>query len=255
MPAKFEVLFTPAEFAGLPSSDLTDTTCVVFDIFRATSTIVTALAHGAASVIPVAEINEAVALRKEHPDYLMAGERDGRRITAAQSGGTDFDLGNSPLEFTSEKVHGRQIVISTTNGSRALRACAKAARLFAGSFLNLSATAEAVKSTLPNKVLLVCSGTGEKAAYEDILAAGAMADLLCNGIPADEIGDSARVARRIYRQHAANLMAATEESRNGRRLLSIPELKSDVPYCLEKDVFQIVATMRDGRIVCAKVYS
>src|SRR5580692_7380997 len=136
MPPTLEVLFTPAEFATLPQRDLSGTVCVVFDVLRATSTIVTALANGADAVIPVAEIPEALAAKRARPDLLLGGEREGVRIRADQTGGVDFDLGNSPREFTRERVAGRTIILTTTNGSRALRACAGARAVFAGSFLN-----------------------------------------------------------------------------------------------------------------------
>src|SRR5690349_18036474 len=136
-----EVLFTPAEFAGLDGRDLSETVCVVFDVLRATSSMVTALANGAKVVIPVSEISEALALRRKYPQILLAGERDGVRILSAQTGSISFDLGNSPREFTSEIVRGREIVTTTTNGTRALRACSRAWTTYVCSFLNLRATA------------------------------------------------------------------------------------------------------------------
>src|ERR1700759_945366 len=104
MRASIEVLFAPAEFAALASRDLSQNVCVVFDIFRATSTIVTALANGAEAVIPVREIPDALAIRRDRPEVLLAGERDGLRIGAKLTGGIEFDLGNSPREFTTAKV-------------------------------------------------------------------------------------------------------------------------------------------------------
>ena len=98
-----EVLFTPADFAALKSRPLNDTLCVVFDVFRATSSMVTALANGAEAIIPVGEIPEAVVIKRQTPAVLLAGERDGVRIRAALTGGPDFDLGNSPREFIKEK--------------------------------------------------------------------------------------------------------------------------------------------------------
>lgn len=255
MPKSLEALFTPAEFAALPSSDLSNATCVVFDIFRATSTIVTALANGANSVIPVSEISEALEIRKIHPDYLLAGEREGRRIRAAQAGGADFDLGNSPREFKSETVLGRNIVMTTTNGSRALRACAGASRIYAASFLNLASTAQAVRKTFQQRIILVCSGTGQQTAYEDILAAGALAQLLCAAFFVDSVGDSVNVALRVYEKHSADILGSVQNSQNGRRLLSIPELSGDVPFCLQRDVFNLVAEMRNGRIEKATAHS
>src|SRR5450631_4116363 len=111
MPTTLEVLFTPAEFAALSDRDLSQTICVVFDVFRATSTIVTALANGAAAVIPVAEIADAVAIRRRRPEVLLAGEREGLRIRADLSGGIDFDLGNSPREFTAALIRDKTIVL------------------------------------------------------------------------------------------------------------------------------------------------
>ena len=142
MATRIEVLFTPVEFRGLSTRDLSRTTCVVFDVLRATSTIVTALAAGAAGVVAMGEIAEALAWRSRRPDVLLAGEREGLRIGATLTGGVDFDLGNSPREFTTAVVAEKLIVMTTTNGTRALRACAGAAGLLAGSFLNLAATVE-----------------------------------------------------------------------------------------------------------------
>src|SRR6185503_15623988 len=104
MTTNLEILFTPAEFATLDQRDLSQTSCVVFDILRATTTMVTALANGAKAIIPVAEISEALAIRRREPEVLLAGERDGLRIRAAQTGSIEFDLGNSPREFRAERV-------------------------------------------------------------------------------------------------------------------------------------------------------
>ena len=119
---KLEVILSPAEFAGLRQRDLSQAVCVVFDILRATTSMITALANGAEAIIPVGEISEALALRQKNPSVLLAGERHGLRIRADLTGSIDFDLGNSPREFTVEKVSGKIIVMTTTNGTRALRA-------------------------------------------------------------------------------------------------------------------------------------
>ena len=129
MKAALEVTFAPAEFEALKGRDLSRTTCVVFDVLRATSTMALALSNGEEAIIPVAGIAEALRLREEQPAMLLAGERDGVRIPASLAGGVDFDLGNSPREFTRDKVQGKTIVMTTTNGTRALRACAGARRV------------------------------------------------------------------------------------------------------------------------------
>src|SRR5881392_2676176 len=137
MTTSLEVLFTPADFASLEGRDLSETVCVVFDVLRATSSVITALANGTSAIIPVAEISEALTLRRKDPSILLAGERDGVRILNHLTGSIAFDLGNSPREFTRAKIAGRPIAMTTTNGTRALRACSRAWTTFIGSFLNL----------------------------------------------------------------------------------------------------------------------
>src|SRR4051794_8584892 len=124
MPSTLEVLLAPAEFAALKDRDLSGTVCVVFDVLRATSSMITALANGAKSILPVEDIAEALRIRALDPKTLLAGERDGMRIGPDLTGQGGFDLGNSPREFMRNAVSGRQIAMTTTNGTRALRACA-----------------------------------------------------------------------------------------------------------------------------------
>ncbi len=257
---KIDAILTPAKLLALAKRDLRETVCVVFDVLRATSTFVTALHNGAKAVIPVGEISEAMAIRKRQPDVLLGGERDGVKIRAAQTGGTDFDLGNSPREFTPERVGGRTIVSTTTNGTRALRACATAKTVLGGSFLNLTATVEFIKQLQPAEVLLVCAGTGEKKADEDVLGAGALCELLEVGssrcddrtaqraVPTNMSG-SAEIAKLAWAQAESDLSAAVRNSTNGRRLLAISELRDDVAFCLQRDVFPLIARMEaDGAI-------
>ncbi len=240
-----ELLFTPAEFAALPHRDLSGTVCVVFDVLRATSTLVTALANGAAAVIPVTEIAEARAWREKLPGVLLAGERDGVRIGGAAAPGVEFDLGNSPREFTPGTVRGKTIVTTTTNGTRALRACAAAKIVLAGSFLNLRATAKHLAALNPENVLLVCSGTGEAAAFEDTLAAGALVDLLAGSHAS--LRDSAQMARELFFRFESDLESAMQLSTNARRLLANPDLRDDVAFCLRRNVFTLVTIMgQDG---------
>lgn len=243
-----EVLLTPAEWRALSADDLMGTTCVVVDVLRATSAFVTALAHGAEAVVPVASIAEALEWRAKRPDALLAGEREGTRIGAALTGGVEFDLGNSPREFTPERVAGRLIVSTTTNGTGALRACARAARVFIGSWLNFSATVSALMSALnhapaPKRICVVCAGTGEGAALEDTLLAGALGEALAGAVAGLELEDSAEIARAAFAGVRDSLPAAVCRARNARRLLARPELRDDVAFCLQRDRFPIVAVL------------
>jgi 2-phosphosulfolactate phosphatase len=259
-----EVILTPAELSALANRDLGKTACVVFDVLRATSTIVTALHNGAKAVVPVLEISEALAIRAKQPDVLLGGERDGLKIRAAQTGGTDFDLDNSPRECAPEKVGGRTIVSTTTNGTRALRACAGAKTVLAGSFLNLTATTEFIRRQQFENVLLVCAGTRENSALEDVLAAGALCELLAarEDQPSPGYGatsarpsftDSADIARRAWAQAKSDLAGAVRGSQNARRLLAIPELRDDVPFCLQQDIFPLVAKLEADGITRCKI--
>jgi 2-phosphosulfolactate phosphatase len=249
MALEITVSFTPVEFESLQRSDLSETCCVVFDVLRATSTIVTALASGAAGVKPVTEIAEALSLRRQHPDALLAGERQGLRISAALTGGIEFDLGNSPREFTPERVAGRNIILTTTNGTRALQACRMAQQVAVGSFLNLTATVRWAAQTQMKRLALVCAGTGAEAALEDTLAAGAFCDAMASVGLVSSLSDSAEIALRAYRHSQPDLVAALSGASNARRLLANADLRTDVEICLQRDVHGLAAVLcLDGRI-------
>ena len=248
---KIETILTPAELPALAQRDLRATACVVFDVLRATSTFVTALHHGAQAIIPVSEIAEALKIkaeggRQKAEVILLGGERNGVRISAS---GIDFDLGNSPREYTPERVRGKIIVSTTTNGTRALQACAKAKIVLAASFLNLAATAEFLRGQ--NEILLVCAGTGENPAAEDILAAGALVDLLSSGknTHANKSANSTAARAAYVQAMLTKLEKSLGASENGRRLLAIPELCADVAFCAQRDIFNLVAAMQaDGSL-------
>jgi len=244
-----EVLFTPAEFETLSKRDLSETVCVVFDVLRATSSMVTALANGAEAIVPVSEIAEALEIKRKVPQALLAGERDGLRIEANLTGSIGFDFGNSPREFTRDRVAGKKIVMTTTNGTRALRACAQAKTVLVSSFLNLQSTREYLQNQASLRLVVVCSGTFEQTAFEDVLGAGA----LCLGLFGDvsylDYSDSAGMAVNLYIDANRSLEAIMALSRNGRRLLSRPELKDDVAYCAQRDIYSFVAAMGKNGVV------
>jgi 2-phosphosulfolactate phosphatase len=264
---KIETILTPAELPALAQRDLRATACVVFDVLRATSTFVTALHHGAKAIFPVSEIAEALEIKNsesriQNPELiLLGGERNGVRIS---TDGIDFDLGNSPREYTPEKVRGKTIVSTTTNGTRALRACADSQIVLAASFLNLASTAEFLRKNNLKNVLLVCAGTGENQADEDVLAAGALCELLVGSSRCDDISgrpqgpvrravptlsDSTQIAQRIWLEAKPNLAGTIASSENGRSLLATPGLHDDVAFCLQRDIFPLVAKMEaDGAI-------
>ena len=230
---------TPADFEALAQTDLSGTTCVVLDILRATSSMITALANGADQILPVASIEEALAAKAEHPEALLCGERHGRKITAEQAKGTDFDLGNSPREYTAELVAGKTLITTTTNGTRALRACVNAEHTLVASFLNLTATTDYLRTAKPSQLVIVCGGTYEEAALEDTLAAGAIAESVWDLF--DECDDASQAARLLFA--SAPVGETLPQAKNAQRLLSLPDLAEDVEHCLQSDRYPFTATV------------
>ena len=247
-----EALLSPADYQTKRARGFAGETCVVFDVLRATSVMVTGIANGARGFIAVEEIEQALAQRRTFPNALLAGERGGLRITSSQSGGVEFDLGNSPREFTSERVSGRVVISTTTNGTRALRACESAEAVVVSSFLNLKATADWIRSCKVSRLVLVCAGTGDSAALEDILCAGALCEWLAATSDCCVVQDSAETARRVFCGAKDDLPGAVSRSQNGSRLLANSELRGDVEFCLRRDVFGVVPVMKAGGMICGE---
>ena len=229
-----DVILSPPEIDLLPRRDLAGTVAVVFDVLRATSTMITALANGAAGIWPVRDIEEAWALKKKRPEALLGGERHGDRIEG-------FDLGNSPLEY-GENIRGREIISTTTNGTIALRAVEHASTVLAASMLNNGAVAAHLNAQPARDILLVCAGTFSEAALEDILAAGMLISLL----PGRALTDAAQLALALYRQEEHDLPAALRRAKNGRALMAKGR-EPEVDWCARASVFPLIAEMdREG---------
>jgi 2-phosphosulfolactate phosphatase len=154
------------------------------------------------------------------------------------------------------------IVSTTTNGTRALRACTGAQTVLAASFLNLTATAQFIRRLQPAQIVLVCAGTRENVATEDVLAAGALAEILSDHFGKPDaplapfgrgegvrLNDSVETAISAWRKAKSNLLEVVSEAGNAQRLLAIPELRDDVAFCLRPDVYNLIAVLgRDGAI-------
>lgn len=232
-----DTILTPAEIDVLPGRDLSDTACVVFDVLRATSSMVTALAHGATAIHPVATIEEALALEASMPAAVLGGERHGDPIPG-------FDVGNSPLEY--RDLAGRSIITTTTNGTVALRACDRARTVIVGALLNLDAIVEHLRTSEPAHVLVVCAGTFREPALEDILAAGA----LIAALPGATLSDASQAAVSVYEQSQGDLLSVLRRARNGRALAARGR-GAEVEWCSRRSIFQVVGVMQDRRIVAA----
>ncbi len=246
---RLDVLLTPTEFEKLKGCDLIGKVCVVFDVLRATSSLITGLGSGIREFLPARTIREALDLHAAHPGSLLAGERGGLRIDSELTGGPRFDLGNSPAEFLSGDLQGKSVVITTTNGTRALRACIGAKEILIASFLNLSATSQYLIITHPEEILLVCSGTDEQTAYEDVLGAGALVNQLCKQWDFEILSDAALMAQRLFLHEEMDLVAAFSKSSNGKRLSAHPQLQDDIAFCAQQDRFPLVARMGEEEVI------
>ena len=240
--SELNVLLSPYEHASLSNINLSQTSCVVFDVLRATSTMTVALTNGAKEILPCEKMEEAIAAREADPELILAGERGGKRITSQLSHSFNFDLGNSPREMKRELVFGKRIATTTTNGTHAIKACKGAQQVLIGSLLNMSALKQKILNINPKRLLLVCAGTGEKPALEDTLGAGALCNLLWPKL--EKVAtDSARMACDVYRKNHMQLLEAASKAKNARHLLNIPELAQDVEFCMQRDTHPVIGSM------------
>ena len=205
---------------------LKGSTVVMIDVLRATSVIVTALENGAASVQPVLSVDEALQLKGKNQHLLLSGERN----TLAIEG---FDTGNSPLEFTPQRVRQRHIVLTTTNGTRAFWAAVQADELLVGSFLNRKAIVDYLMKNA-NSVVLLCAGTNGEFSMDDALCAGA----ITAGIEDSRsvrTSDFALAMSELYRENKNRLHQFLGKT-NHYNVLKQKGFDEDLNYCLREDV-------------------
>jgi 2-phosphosulfolactate phosphatase len=234
-----DVAFTAEEVAY---RRLAGVSAVVIDVVRASTTIATALARGARAVVPVATPEEARARARDWTDgaVLLGGERGG----APPPG---FDCGNSPAEYTADRVHGRTIIFTTTNGTRALLAVGGAERVAVGAFVNAGAVLRWLIRR-PGDVLLVCSGETGRFCLEDATCAGLLARGLSAERPGALVSDAARAAGILYAHYAADLGWMLDEAA-WARMLTAQGRGADLPLCAAIDTLDAVPIARGGRLV------
>ncbi|MBS1616086.1 MAG: 2-phosphosulfolactate phosphatase [Bacteroidetes bacterium] len=235
---KLEVCLSPAL---LHLFDAQGTITVIIDVFRATSTIVAALDNGASEVIPVAAVDECIAVGNRTPNSITAGERDGNIAHGLQ-------MGNSPLSFPRSFVEGKSVVLTTTNGTRLLHMVQGSAEIITGSFLNLSALCSYLVSQ--NKpVLLGCAAWKDRFNLEDTLLAGAIVNRVASHFSIQ--CDSALAAATIEQQCKSDYLNYLRDSSHYRRLTSYG-LLTDLEYCTTPDLHPIVPILRQGSLKNAK---
>lgn len=202
---------------------------VVIDAFRATSVIVEGLYNGAKSVIPVESVEEALALKAANPAIILGGERDGVLIDG-------FDIDNSPLNYTSDRVKGSEVVLTTTNGTRALKGVAGASAVYLGSFLNASAVARKVSNA--KRLVLVCSGSENTVSLEDSVCAGAIIYSLESQVSI-KWTDTAYMLKSLFSDNRDNLGEFLSEGEHYRELVA-HGFEKDVQFCLQLNKRSVV---------------
>ncbi len=255
------MLWLPDELTAPATGRLSGRAAVV-DVLRATSTVATALAHGAEGVVPVPDVEEARALARRleldgHRRPLLGGERQAVRPAG-------FDLGNSPLEYGPEIVAGRLVVLTTTNGTRAFSLCAQAmglptgwlapaagtdGEIAAAALVNGPAVAQWLAEAPDRRVTVVCAGTEGRVSLEDVACAGLLAQRVAAAWGNDvTLTDGAQAAIQLYQAHADELAALLRSTRHGARLLQLG-FAEDLAYCARVGLHRVVPVYRSGRLV------
>jgi len=225
---RVDVVFTPDEAGAAPTG-------IVIDVIRATSTICQALASGYERVFCAAEVEEARVLRDTLGEGVLGGERKAVRIPG-------FDLGNSPREYV--EATAKTLVLSTTNGTRAVVAAAERCdHVLIASLLNLTSVVEAARNA-EDDVLVVCAGVQGTLALDDAFVAGRIVELL-----GWERTDAAEAAARLVTTWGG-AEEAFRASKSGRNLMeNAPELEPDIPFCARESILDVVpglVAMRNG---------
>jgi 2-phosphosulfolactate phosphatase len=236
---KIDVITVPRT---LQQRDLENTIVVVIDVLRAASSICTALVNGCSEIIPVADVADAWKAAEIYPRplVLLAGERNGIKIEG-------FDLGNSPKEYQRDVVTGKTIVLTTTNGTRALLWAEGATCTLILSLLNLRSVTKYLR-TAAHDVLIVCSGQDGEESLEDTVCAGLLVDRLCD-LKKDKasITDQARAAMAVSHEHKIDLAAMMYSSPHGAHLQKIG-FADDLEICARLNALDVTPIFQNGAI-------
>jgi len=220
---------------------------IAIDVLRATTTMATALAAGAEAVQVFSDIEKLIGSSENWPaeKRIRAGERGGAKVAGC-------DMGNSPLDCTPERVEGRRLFISTTNGTRALQRVQDAETVLAAAFVNRKAVVQYVQARQPETVWIVGSGWEGSFSLEDTACAGAIAHSLLteqNGNIDDIAGnDEALGAIALYLQWQDRLLELMHHASHGQRLLRL-DCHEDLKYCVQTDLLDVLPIQREPGVL------
>ncbi|MBN2425492.1 MAG: 2-phosphosulfolactate phosphatase [Calditrichaceae bacterium] len=238
-----DVLFSPVDYP-----DFVGKTAVIIDVLRASTTITTALDNGALSVTPVISVDEALKMRSPDEKVLLCGERGGLKPEG-------FDLGNSPFEYTADRVAHRNLVFTTTNGTKALSKAEKAEPVYIGCFRNMPAVTELVLKENRDTILL-CAGTDGLFSYEDAFCAGLMIkeleeksnSFLSLSDAALFAGNAVLVSGFNKQQSIQSLTNILISTLHGRRLSNLG-FAGDIEFCAAIGATSTVPRLKAGKLI------
>lgn len=230
-----EVCYTPSEYEYFKGQfDIV----VVIDVLRATSAICAAFDNGIKSIIPVATIDEARDYQKR--GFLVGAERKGQIVEG-------FDFGNSPYSYMKEELRGKDVVLSTTNGTKALSIAADAPTVIVGALSNLDALCEWL-AVQDKDILCLCSGWQDRYNLEDTICAGGIVDQLLKTGKFSCEQDSTIGAKYLYLSAWDNPFGFLKSSSHRRRLKKL-NLNEDIKYCLTPNLTKVIPILKDGKLV------
>ncbi|MEY4521605.1 MAG: hypothetical protein RIT10_790 [Bacteroidota bacterium] len=230
-----EVCYTPGEYEYFKGSY---EIVVVIDVLRATSAICAAFDNGIASIIPVPTVEEAWEYKKK--GFLAGAERKGQIVEG-------FDFGNSPFSYMNPGFKGKDVVLTTTNGTKSLDVAKDAEIVVVGSFLNLDYLSKWLEKQDKN-ILCLCSGWQDKFNLEDTICAGAIADYLISTGNFTSLEDSSIAAKYLYQSAKDNYFGYLKSSSHRRRLKNL-NLNEDIKYCLTPNQTNVIPILKNGKLV------
>lgn len=216
--------------------DLNDKNVVVVDILRATSCMVSGLAHGVKSITPFADLESCAAMKDK--GYLIAGERGGEKVET-------FDLGNSPFDYMDEKVRGKKIAVTTTNGTVAIDRSRNAVNVVIGAFLNLSAVASYLRKK-EESVVIFCAGWKGKVNLEDSLFAGALVEALQDDF--SNACDAPLLLQSGYQNMKHDLLGFVKNSSHAKRLNRL-DVHEDIEFCMKIDKYDVLPVLKNHELI------
>ncbi|WP_315117215.1 2-phosphosulfolactate phosphatase family protein [uncultured Clostridium sp.] len=216
--------------------EVMDKTVVVIDILRATSVITTAINNGCKEVIPVIEIEEALIMASEG-ECILGGERKALKIDG-------FNCSNSPLEYTKDIVNNKRLIMTTSNGTKAIKRCEGAKNILIGAMINAKAVSKKVLN-LQEGLVIVNAGTYGQFSIDDFICSGYIIHCILEQNHQVELTDIAKTALFVYRQSSD--LSFIKEATHYNRIEELG-LLDDLKYCCKKDIIDIVPEYADGRI-------